>query len=216
MNFDLITDLAFYLPALPAVLAVFKWQYMRAQHRWFAILLWVTMAISFSSHIWLKTTEYNNNLPFFHSYILVEFLLFLMVFKHIFIESIKDYIWWLLASAFTILWLINVFTGQGWWGFPDYIHAVEAVIVLVLVVKWFLKMLKEKKVANPERTFEFWMCVGLLLFFAGSFLLFIFSKFLVNNGAEVFKAIWMINGILTLLLYTSYTIALLWVKKKVN
>jgi hypothetical protein len=60
------------------------------------------------------------------------------------------------------------------------------------------------------------MCVGLLLFFAGSFLLFIFSKFLVNNGAEVFKAIWMINGILTLLLYTSYTIALLWVKKKVN
>jgi len=155
-------------------------------------------------------------MPFFHSYILVEFLLFLMVFKHIFNQSIKNYIWWILATAFTILWVINIFTGQGWWGFPDYIHAVEAVIILALIVKWFLKMLKEKKVANPERTFEFWMCTGLLIFFTGNFLLFIFSKFLVDAGAEIFKAIWMINSILILLLYICYTIALLWVKKTVK
>lgn len=212
LKLDIIILLAFYIPLLPAVLAVFVWRYLQVHQRWFAVLLWATMAISFTSRIWILREDYNN-MPFFHTYILVEFLLFLMVFRHMFKRSIKDYIWWSLAIGFLILWLINIFAGQGWWGFPDYIHAVEAIVILVLIISWFRKMLREKIVLKPERTFEFWICAGLGIFFSGNLLLFIFPKFLLNAGSEVFEVIWRLNSVLIILLYVTYTIALLWVKK---
>ena len=41
-------------------------------------------------------------------------------------------------------------------------------MILALVVKWFLKMLAEKVIASPIRTFEFWMCAGVLIYFVGN------------------------------------------------
>jgi len=212
MKFPFLIEAAFYLPLVPAVLAVVKWKNMKRHQRWFAILLWSTLVISFTSRIWVRTTDFNN-MPFFHTYILVELILFLVVFKFMLGETVKNHIWWMLAIGFFVLWVINIFAGQGWWGFPDYVHAAEAVVILSLVIRWILKLLKEKKIAQPEKTFEFWLCVGLLIVFSGNFLLFLFPKFLVNTGKDLFQAIWTINGVLILLQYLSYTTALLWVRK---
>jgi hypothetical protein len=215
MKYDFIVELAFYIPLLPAALAVFKWRSMHIHQRWFAILLWAIVAISFSSRIYTEMTN-QNNMPFFHCYILVEYLLLLLVFRHMFNRSIKDLVWWILAGGFSIVWLVNIFAGEGWWGFPDYIHALEAGVVLVIISIWFRKMLKEKIISKPEHTFEFWICAGLLIFFSGNLLLFIFPKFLLNARKEVFAAVWVMSSILIIILYTFYTIALLWVKKTVK
>lgn len=214
-----IEDIAFYIPLLPALFALVKWKSMNASQRWFAILLWVIIIISFSGRIWtLKTDLWTvkiSNLPFFHVYILVEYLLLLQVFRLFFKGSIKDQIWLLLAAGFTTFWLINVLFLEGWWAFPDYIHVLEAVVLLVIISTWFRKMLKEKVILKPERTFEFWVCAGLLIFFSGNLVLFIFPKFMLDH-AGLFRAIWRLNSILIIVLYISYTIALLWVKKKVK
>ncbi len=215
MKYNLLIELAFYIPLLPAIFAVFKWRSMQVHHRWFAILLWAIVAISFSGRIYSEITK-QNNMPFFHCYILVEYVFLLIVFRYMFGQSIKKMVWWILGIGYLIVWIFNVFAGEGWRGFPDYIHALEAVIIVTLVVKWFLNMLREKKVAKPEKTFEFWMCFGLLIALTGNFLLFLFPKFLIDAGKEVFKAIWTVNGILIILLYSAYTIALLWVKKIVK
>lgn len=112
-----------------------------------------------------------------------------------------------------IIWIVNVLIGEGWWGYPDYIHALEAVLILVIVLWWLLKMLKEKIISQPERTFEFWLCAGLLVFFSGNFLLFVFSNFLLTTDTEVYMAIWKVHSALIISLYLIYTIALLWVKR---
>lgn len=119
----------------------------------------------------------------------------------------------MLSIGFIVVWLINVITGEGWLGFPSYIHALEAIIILILVVRWFLKMLHEKTIARPAKAFEFWFCAGLLTYFTGNFLLFLFPKFIINAGKEVFIAIWKMNCILIIILYSAYTVAFLWVKK---
>ena len=211
--YNVLVELAFYIPLLPAVLATIKWRSLDVHHRWFAILLWAIVAISFTSRIYTSSTEQSNNMPFFHVYILVEYLLLLQVFKLMFGHRIKIPVWHILMILFFVIWLLNVITGEGWWGFPDYIHALEAVIIVTLVIKWFLTMLKEKKVSNPEKTFGFWICFGLLIAFTGNFLMFLFPKFLINAGREVFAAIWKVNAVLIIIQYLSYTIALLWVKK---
>jgi hypothetical protein len=209
--------IAQFIPLVPALFAMLKWRSMQTHQRWFAVLLWSIVVISFSGEIYrVWGEELRNNMPFFHTYILAEFLILMQVFRHMLNKSVAKKVWWLLSLGFIVCWIVILLTGEGWWGFPSSIHAIEAIIVLVLVILWFLKMLREKTVARPAKTFEFWMCAGLLIYFTGNFLLFLFPKFIIDAGAEVFRAIWKMNCILIILLYLSYTIALLWVKKKVN
>ncbi len=205
-----ISLIAFYIPLLPALLALVKWKSLNASQRWFALLLWLIVIISFSGYLWVRETKHNN-MPFFHVYILVEYLLLLQIFRLFFKGSIKDRFWLLLAVGYTLVWLFNVLFLEGWWAFPDYIHVLEVVIMLVIISIWFRKMLKEKVIRNPERTFEFWICAGLVIFFMGNLMLFIFPKFIINKG--VFIAVWRLNSALIILLYIIYTVALLWVKK---
>ena len=127
---------------------------MNIVQRWFAILLWTIVLISFSGEVWhIVTDRYIT--PFFHVYILLEYLLLLKIFRYLFKEHIRSHIWNILGGSFTLVWLGNVLFGEGIWGFPDYIHALEAFIILVLVFKWFALMLKEKIILYPEKTFEF-------------------------------------------------------------
>ncbi|MEP0266025.1 hypothetical protein [Dokdonia sp.] len=205
--------IALFFPLLPAILSIIKWKSMDTPQRWFAILLWSIVIISFSGRLWTIQTQ-ESNLPFFYIYILIEYLILLHFFR--ILLKIKNSSWLFLTVGFTITWCINICTGKGWWAFPDYIHALEAIIIITLVILWFIKMLKEKTIAQPYKTFEFWICAGLLIFFSGNFLLFVFPKFILNTGNEVFLAIWKVNNILNILLYSIYTIALLCVKRRIR
>jgi len=215
MTASVIIEIAFYIPLIPAIIAIWKYPNMQAHQKWFAYLLWSILIISFVGDVWLRFTE-KSNMPFFHVYILVEYLMFVKIFHHILGPKHKTSKWYILAFAFTSIWIVNVMIGEGWWGFPDYIHALEALVILGLVFLWFAKMLQEKKILRPEQTFEFWMCSGLLIYFSGSFLLFLFPKFLIKTGPEIFDAIWEVTSILIILLYILYTVALLWVKKTIK
>jgi len=213
MDLYYLVEFALYIPLLPAAVAIWKWRDLNKSQRWFAVLIWTIVVISLSGELYQTLTVESNNMPFFHTYILLEYLILIQVFRWMFMESISIKTWRALSVGFIIIWLFNVISGEGWWGFPDYIHALEAIILLALVIKWFLKMLREKKITQPQKTFEFWICAGLLLFFSGNFLMFLFPKFLIDTGKEVFEAIWPINCVLIILLYLIYTVALLWIKK---
>jgi len=213
---ETILYIALCIPLVPAILASFKWKYLTETQRWFSIMLWGIVIISFFGELWLRTSH-DSNLPFFHVYILMEYVFLLNIFRTMFKESVKDFIWLILVIGFSLIWTINIFTGVGWWAFPDYIHVLEAIIIIGLVISWFSKMLNEKIISRPERTFEFWICAGLLLFFSGNFLLFIFSKFIILTiETAAYEAIWKIHCILIILLYLLYTLALLWVKKPIK
>lgn len=207
--------LALCIPIIPAIFAIVKWPKMDAFHRWFAVLLWLIVIISFSGRIWTMM-GYGNNLPFYYIYILVEFFILIRVFQLMLGAQIKTKYCMILGSIFLMAWLLNVSTGEGWWVFPDRIRALEAIIILILVILWFLKILREKMILVPYKTFEFWMCTGLLIFFSGNFLLFVFSNYVLATEEAVFRAIWKVNAILNILLYIMYTVALLWVKKTIK
>ncbi len=207
--------IALCIPILPSILAMIKWSDMDRAQRWFAVLLWLIIVISFAGHIW-TAVGYGNNLPFYYIYILVELIILLQIFKLMFGDSIQQRKWLILSLSFLMIWVVNVTYGEGWWVFPNKIRALEAIIIVTIIILWFLKMMRERVILFPYRTFEFWMCTGLLIFFSGNFLLFVFSNYVLNTELEVFMAIWKVNAILNILLYLIYCIALLWVKKTVK
>ncbi|MEM7087198.1 MAG: hypothetical protein AAF489_13505 [Bacteroidota bacterium] len=198
---------------MPAILSLFLWKYMNLGQRWFAILLWFVVAISFAGEIWLWLGG-ESNLPFFHVYILIECLFIIRIFAFLLNNALTSTARYILSFGFSGLWLVNVLVGEGWRNYPDYIHALEALIILTLVFKWFLKMLREKTITRPQKTFEFWLCTGLLVFFSGNFLLFLFSEFLLTIEMSAYYAIWKLHIILNLVLYLIYTLALSLLEKR--
>ena len=178
-------------------------------------MLWTIVGISLAAELWVRTCG-DSNIPFYHLYILVEYLFLLKIFQILLTHYVKNSVWKNLNFGFIVIWIFNVLLYQGWHAYPDYIHALEAFIILVLVLTWFTKMLKEKVVKNPEKTFEFWMCSGQMLFFSGNFLLFLFSNFLLSADDPVYMAVWIIHLILNLMLYSIYTIAIIWVKRTIK
>lgn len=168
--------------------------------------------VSFSGRLWSMYMT-KNNLPFFHSYVLLEYLFLLNIFSQFYQSQWRKSVWLLLGSIFTLAWILNITIFSSIWIYPDVILALEAIVIIILVIGYFRKMLKEKKVRQPARTFPFWVGSGLLLYFSGNFLLFVFSNFVKDLDSEVFQAVWMVHTLLVILLYLMYTTGLLCIHK---
>ncbi len=152
-------------------------------------------------------------MPFFHLYILVEGVVLMRVFASFLSPFISKKAIYASAAAFIVIWTINVLLYDGFKGYPTYILVVKGVILIILAVSWFVKVQREKKVQHPEKLFAFWLSTGVLLFFSGNMLLFIFSNFIFTQERHVFIALWGTHAILVILLYLIYTIAFIWARK---
>jgi hypothetical protein len=204
-------EIATYIPLVPAVLALVRWKSLNLGQRWFGILLWIIAICSIAASI-LATVWQVNNMPIFHSYILIEFLLLLVVFSSLLETPFRSKLWLSMAATFALLWILNIAFGDGWLGYPTYIHVFEGLVLMGLALRWFAKILSEKRVQRPVQTFAFWMCTGILIYFSGNLLLFMFSNFIVEQSKAVFTAIWGVHAILVILLYLTYSVAILWAK----
>lgn len=204
-----------FAPLLPALVTFVYWSQYTTMKRWFSAMIWTIAVHSTASYTYALTFQ-SNNMPFFHVYILME-CLFLLVLFHL-MQSRKESrtSWILLGAGFTLIWLYNIFWGDGIWGYPSYIHALEALLLIGCSLHWFAQLLREKKVKNPIRTFGFWTSTGVLIYFSGNLVLFFFSTFVAQQSGPVFDAIWGVHAILSILLYLIYTVAVLWGSKKVE
>lgn len=209
---DFFFQLGVYIPLLPALLAFWKWKKLNVYQRWFGFMLGIVALISIAGRVWTLLGN-ENNLPFFHTYILIECLFLLFIFKSILSDSLPLNLFRLLILSFPIYWIYNVSYGEGLFNYPANSHAIEALIMMGLSVSWFAKVLKEKEIRSIQQTFEFWFATGVIIFYSSNFLFFLFSSFIVKQNHHVFKVIWGVHAILAILLYLIYTIAIRWAVK---
>ncbi|WP_353722485.1 hypothetical protein [Dyadobacter sp. 676] len=117
-------------------------------------------------------------------------------------------------------WMIGGFTaivlvrelgqhGQSVW-IDNAGRSIESVIVIFLALAYFYKVFQELKVQNLLLEPFFWVSAGLLLFFSGNFLIFIFMNFILLYSKNLNDQIWVIHALMNYMLYITYAIAL-WV-----
>lgn len=117
-------------------------------------------------------------------------------------------------------WMLGVFTaivlmrevgqhGQSVW-IDNAGRSIESVVVIFLALAYFYKVFQELKVQNLLLEPFFWVSAGLLLFFSGNFLIFIFMNFILLYSKNLNDQIWVIHALMNYMLYITYAIAL-WV-----
>ncbi|GAB5522899.1 MAG: hypothetical protein Roseis2KO_07710 [Roseivirga sp.] len=196
---------------LPAVLGSLGWKHFSLDARLCCLLIWFIFLNGAIAFVW--ELVYGPNMPFFHLYILVEGVLLMRIFASLLNPFIARKAVYAAAVIFVIIWTINVLFFDGITGYPTYILAIKGITLIILAVSWFAKVLREKKILHPEKLFAFWLSTGVLIFFSGNMLLFIFSNFIFTSQRHVYLAIWGTHAILVILLYILYTIAFIWARK---
>jgi hypothetical protein len=148
-----------------------------------------------------------NNMPLAHLYTVVEFTVLVLFYHRVMDKTgLNRFILWLIP-LFVAFAIINALFFQSIFIYNTYTKSVEAIVIIFLSISYFIATL-DKIGKSPERTSVIpYINSGLLLYFSGSFILFvIFNMTLQNRPFGLFM--WGLHATFLLFLYILIAIAL--------
>lgn len=199
-----------YLPVLIAAGMAFK-RYRQAD-RPLKLLCWMIffalLTESSSRVFWFFKVS---NLFLWPIYIAVEFALLTWMYSLVLDQKWLTALRGWMLGVFTVIVLVRELGqhGQSVW-IDNAGRSIESVVVILLALAYFYKVFQELKVQNLLLEPFFWVSAGLLLFFSGNFLIFIFMSFILLYSKSLNDQIWVIHALMNYMLYITYAIAL-WV-----
>lgn len=148
-----------------------------------------------------------NNMLISHIYTLVEFILLILFYKKIPGEKNKK-AYNLLITFFSVLVVMNAAFLESIFTYNSYTKSIEAIVIMFLSVRYFKQNLdKAGTTAVKGDNYIIYINSGLLVYFAGSFLLFIIQNLTVSS-LSFGLVMWTIHATFLLVLYILIAIAL--------
>jgi hypothetical protein len=196
---------------LPVVIGLFKLKVLPASAKIIWYYLLVSAAVSIAAVV-IGRVLHANNLPVIHLYTAIEFVLFCLFYKSILEDNSKWFAW--LAILFIIFCIINALFFQSIYTYSSYTRSVEALLCLLFSLNYFAKLAadtKEKKISTQP---GFYFNCGIFLYMSASFMLFVFSNFIIQQSSKHnYAIIWVIYAALVLCMYLLFSAAFLLCKK---
>ncbi len=162
--------------------------------------------------------ETKNNLPMFHFYSYVEY----GVIAFIFYKKANNITWKRIIIALSIIYygfsIINVLNWESIWVFNSNQRFVEGILIFIILVGFFVQLLRNVEDVYFERNPYFWLSTGYFIYFAGTLFAFLFEKKFTEYALAMPKEDFIdyhgnIHGVLFILLIIHYSL-FLWLKKK--
>jgi hypothetical protein len=173
-------------------------------------VIWAYCLLSVVSEqiIFFLWKHHINNMPFFHVFTVLEFLLFYLFFKLELGNSFnKPYIK-LIAIAFPIFCLLNAVFFQNILEINTNTRPMEAAILIFFTGRGMFLSLTSNNTSTFVFNYFVWVCGALLIYFCGSFVLFIITKFLNHSNMSAYKIGWSYHAILNIIFYCFFSIAI--------
>lgn len=203
----ILNNLSTYVGLIPSTLAFFKLNRATYEYRLVAYLVWWGTMIGLLA-LFIGAYLHQPNLFLLHLYTIVDFILLSLIFKSVLPQFLSRF----LLLGFPLFAAINSI-------FFEYLktenvlnRSLSALLLMFYALSFFTKTLREMKILNLAKEPLFWISIGVLLYNAASFFIFLFSHYLTVNR-DLWYTYFGIHAIFTILLYICYTIAL-WVQPK--
>lgn len=148
------------------------------------------------------------NLPLLHLYTVVEFSIIVQLFSYQFPTLRKPPVKWSLIGGFLLIALGNAFIWGSVFGFNDIARSLESFLICIFCLWYFYDMLRRLPERYPEKTPMFWINIGLLIYFAASLFIFIFSNYVLSEDDRLSLLSWNVHGLLTITRNVFYAIAI--------
>ncbi|HVV05203.1 MAG TPA: hypothetical protein VHC96_13325 [Puia sp.] len=175
--------------------------------RLFPLFLLVTIIVEVVS-TWM-TLHNRSALLLYNFFGTFEFLFYIYVVR----ENIRSrrvkklllYTTWL----FVLIVVINFLFIQRTAGFNSFTYALGCLLIAVICIYYFFELFQSTTSVNLTRQPAFWICAGLIFFYACSFPVYALLNFLKEAPDIIKKNFGVILLLLNVLLYSSFTIAFL-------
>ena len=146
-----------------------------------------------------------NNMPVFHVYPVIEFLLLVLFFKQNLRGTLIDRYAWLFIAGFIFFAVVDALFIQSILHFNTYPRTLEALLLVGFALFFFYKRIDPAIAQKWSEEPSVWFVIAVLLYFSGALILFLFSGQLTKNS-QANKLAWGIHATLLLLLYILFTV----------
>lgn len=87
-------------------------------------------------------------------------------------------------------------------------------ILLILVLLYFKNLIHSKRILNFTTELEFWICLGLLIFYLCTFPFFGLYNYFLENYPIEFRFYYIVMLVLNIVMYLIFSFGILWTKPK--
>ena len=93
-------------------------------------------------------------------------------------------------------------------------YTLGNLILLILVLRYFKNLIHSKRILNFTTELEFWICLGLLIFYLSTFPFFGLYNYFLENYPIEFRIYYIVMLVLNSVMYLIFSIGMLWTKPK--
>jgi hypothetical protein len=156
--------------------------------------------------------NHNNNMPIFHVFTVLEFILLSLFFQRLTSHRLTKKILTFCIISFSVFSIINIIYIEPITTYNSLTRSVESILLIVFSLFSFYKGLEADQAVRKKIKHLLWIHIGLICYFSGSLFLFIFSEWIAKD-VGVYRVGWIIHAILVTFLYSMLTTYLLKAKR---
>jgi hypothetical protein len=155
-----------------------------------------------------------NNLFLLHIYTIEECGMIILFYSYLLGDAGNRKKFLYVFLGFALLSIANSMFLQPLTRNNTYARSLEAMIIIVCAIMYFLKLLSETKLKSPARSPYFWINTGFLIYFSGSLVLFTLSNYIRGPQYKQLRLdIWTLHAFFSIVLYALIAVGL-WKHRK--
>ena len=194
---------------IPFLASIYKWKLLSSALRIFTYYLILCCIGNIISGLF--ASKHQNNLPALHIYTCIEFLFISLFYKKI-SSKLPILLIYLLILCFVVFCITDSFFLQNILIHNSYARSLESAIVILYSLLFLKESLDNDSPKHQYNKTLVYINFAFLMYFGGSFFLFLFVNFLTSNQFLNYF-VWNLHATLVLIMYILFTIGLLHVKK---
>jgi hypothetical protein len=200
-----------YMSAVPFVMVVpfvVAWIRLKALPGYAVAIAWLLVLSGVTQLTITFLAEARiNNMPFFHVYTVLELLILLFFFNRLLKSDAAVKYLYLTGGGFLVFAVVNSLYIQHLFQFNSYARSIEAIIVIALCFAYFGQQFRTDQLAFKDP--GLWFVTGLFVYFASSFMIFIYSNLSLELDKYFDWVMWNIHATIVLIMYALYTVGFL-------
>lgn len=206
------------LELLACITGCIYWKKIRHSYwKWFPVYLGVIVAIELSAKYIrevLNNVNLNSRIYLFLG-IPLQFLFFFWLFWKYYRNSKAGR--WPLAAAglYIVCWITDIIAySKEQVRFFSFSYTAGNILLLILIITFFVRLVQTDEVLAFKSNMMFWVCLGLLLFYLGTFPFYGLRNTLRVNYPALFNVYWYIQFGLNYCMYISFILGFIWSRPK--
>ena len=199
--------------ALPCFVGFLYWKKVgNSYFKWFVIYLLYIFLADLAGAI-IKLCNFHNELYYDYFVVPIEFLFLFWLFY----KTFQDYKYKRLPIIFTGTYLSSflidvIFFSKHPFPFYSFSYSIGNLLLLLLILRFFLLLISSDDVLQYRTNMMFWICIGLLVYYLGSFPFYGLKNNFAHKYLKLLKIYNNIALILDCIMYLMFTFSFIWGK----